>query len=69
MTKMEEDFEFVKWLPHTWSNDKTIRYIATNENEVKEVSTYLEKEINKRRELRRRFCKRKNAILYYFCIK
>ena len=46
----EEDFEFVKWLPHTWSNDRTKRYIATNENEVKEVSTYLEKEINKRKE-------------------
>ena len=46
----ENEFEFVKWLPHSWSNDKTERYIATNETEVKEVSTYLDKEINRRKD-------------------
>ncbi len=30
-------WEFVKWLPHTWSEDKKIRYFATNKNEAGEV--------------------------------
>lgn len=38
----EKQFEFVKWLPHVWDNDMKFRFIATNNNEVKEVSAYLE---------------------------
>lgn len=30
-------WEFVKWLPHVWSEDKKIRYFATNKNEAGEV--------------------------------
>lgn len=33
----ERTWEFVKWLPHTWSEDKKIRYFATNKNEAGEV--------------------------------
>jgi DNA segregation ATPase FtsK/SpoIIIE, S-DNA-T family len=45
----EEDiFGFTKWLPHVWSNDNHFRFIATNHIEVKEVSAYLEKEIENR---------------------
>ncbi len=33
----EKEWEFVKWLPHTWSEDKKIRYFATNKNEAGEV--------------------------------
>ncbi len=36
------EFEFVKWLPHVWSDDYRFRYVATNANEVKEVSAYFE---------------------------
>lgn len=36
--KEEAEFEFVKWLPHVWSDDNKFRFIATNPNEVKEVS-------------------------------
>lgn len=44
--KKEQDiWEFVKWLPHVWNKEKTIRFIATNPNEVKELSAFLEKEI------------------------
>lgn len=46
--KEEDDFEFVKWLPHVWSDDKKFRFIATDANEVKEVSAYLEKIIEAR---------------------
>ena len=45
------DFEFTKWLPHVWTDDKKFRFIATNNNEVKEVSAYLEKVIESRSEV------------------
>ncbi|MBR6321734.1 MAG: FHA domain-containing protein, partial [Lachnospiraceae bacterium] len=47
----EQDFEFVKWLPHVWNDEKTFRFIATNETEVKEVSAYLESIVDVRREM------------------
>lgn len=43
-----EDFEFVKWLPHVWSEDNKFRFIATDANEVKEVSAYFERVIENR---------------------
>ena len=47
--KSEEDrFDFVKWLPHVWDDDKKFRFIATNTNEVKEVSAYFEHIIENR---------------------
>lgn len=33
-----EDFSFARWLPHTMNDERTIRYIATNSDEVKELS-------------------------------
>ena len=47
----KEDFEFVKWLPHVWSDDHQFRFIATNGNEVKELSSYFENIINTRKEI------------------
>lgn len=44
----QETWDFVRWLPHVWSQDNAVRYIATNMNEVKELSAYLEKEIARR---------------------
>lgn len=41
----EADFhkwEFIKWLPHIWDNTKTMRYLATNTNEVRTLSSYFE---------------------------
>ena len=49
--KENEHFEFVKWLPHVWSDDNKIRLIATNTNEVKEVSAFLENVISARSEI------------------
>ncbi|MCQ2495538.1 MAG: type VII secretion protein EssC [Lachnospiraceae bacterium] len=43
-----EQFDFVKWLPHIWNEDKSFRFVATNLNEVKEVSAYFEKIIENR---------------------
>jgi DNA segregation ATPase FtsK/SpoIIIE, S-DNA-T family len=41
-------WKFVKWLPHVWDEGKNIRFIASDANEVKELSAYFEKEINHR---------------------
>ncbi|MDR6999328.1 type VII secretion protein EssC [Neobacillus niacini] len=41
----QEPWEFVKWLPHVWEDEKKIRFIATDANEMKELSAYFEKEI------------------------
>jgi S-DNA-T family DNA segregation ATPase FtsK/SpoIIIE len=38
-------WNFVKWLPHISNDARSIRFLATNANEVKELSAYLEKEI------------------------
>ena len=35
--KYEAEMSFAKWLPHVWSEDRKVRYIATNKNEVGDV--------------------------------
>ena len=44
-------WEYMKFLPHCWSEDKTTRYFATNIEEAKDVSTSLEEEYKNRKEL------------------
>ncbi len=45
------EFEFVRWLPHTMNNERTVRYIATNSEEAKELSGSLDSIIEYRKEL------------------
>jgi len=45
-----EEFAFVRWLPHTMNNERTVRYIATNSDEAKELSTTLDTIIENRKE-------------------
>ncbi len=47
----EKEYGFCKWLSHAWNDDKTFRYIATNVNELKEISVRLESEFDYRKEL------------------
>ena len=62
--KEEEDvFEFAKWLPHVWSDDGSIRFIGTNMNEVKEISSYLENELENRKQINESIIK--DMIPYY----
>lgn len=42
-------WEYLKVAPHVWSNDKSIRYFATNIDEAKEISLVLEKELQARK--------------------
>lgn len=43
-----ESFDFVKWLPHCWSEDNSFRFVATNTNECNEISAYLDRVIESR---------------------
>lgn len=47
----EEEFSFVRWLPHAMNNEKTIRYIASNSEEAKVLSSSLDTIIEYRKEL------------------
>ena len=47
--KNANDYSYAKYLFHTLSNDKSIRFFATNEDEMKIISTYLENEYNERK--------------------
>ncbi len=42
-------WEYLKVAPHTWSNDKSVRYFAANLDEAKEISLVLEKELQARK--------------------
>lgn len=41
----ENNWEFTRFIPHFWNDDKTARFLATNTDEVKELSSYLEKSV------------------------
>lgn len=43
--KESKEWEFVKWLPHVWDEEKKFRYVATNSTEMREVSAQLERAI------------------------
>lgn len=49
--KEKEVWKFTKWLPHTWNDERTIRFVATDDNNVKELSAYFEKIISERKQL------------------
>ena len=43
------NWEYLKIAPHNWSDDKSVRYFATNLDEAKEISLELEKEMQARK--------------------
>lgn len=45
----EKTWEFTKYLPHLWNNNKTVRYFAHSVDDVKELSNILEKEVGERK--------------------
>lgn len=47
----EEQFKFSRWLPHTMDVGRTVRYLATNSQEVKELSSALDPIIEYRKGL------------------
>ena len=43
-------YNYLKSLPHCWSDDKSIRFFATNSEEYNEIDIYLSNEFKKRKE-------------------
>ncbi len=48
--KNKKIWEYVKYLPHCWSDDKSQRFFATSTDEYKDISSYLEDELRNRAE-------------------
>lgn len=41
-------WEFVRWLPHVWTDDHTFRFVATSSEDAKGLGAFLEREIARR---------------------
>ena len=41
----EGEWNFLRFLPHLWNDDKTVRLFAANADEIKELSAYLERNV------------------------
>ena len=61
--KKEDDLDYIKWLPHTFSNDNKTRYVATNQKELRELSFSLQTIINSR--IEKKEGSNENKIPYY----
>ena len=44
-------WDYIRFLPHALNDDKTVRFFATNKEEYKEVSNFLEEEFKSRKSL------------------
>lgn len=44
----EKEWEYIKMLPHVWDNTKQIRFFADNYEDMKEISAFLEENLNNR---------------------
>lgn len=64
----ERFLEYVKMLPHVWSNIKDIRFYAENYNEMQEISKYLEEELKTRANYIDRYSDYKSFSPYYLVI-
>ena len=47
-----EDWGFVRWLPHCFTDNKEIRFVANEKNHIKDISHVLSGEISIRREIK-----------------
>ena len=64
----KQRWEYLKYTPHVFSNDKTYRFFATNEEDAKYISNYLEDELKKYRENKDNEEGQKRYIPYYLII-
>lgn len=39
--KEREIWNFVKWIPHLWNNERSVRYLANDPEEVRNISDYI----------------------------
>lgn len=48
LVKDEQNWDYVKLLPHIWDDAKEIRFFGTNDSDIKQISQYLEEILNER---------------------
>lgn len=48
----EDQFSFARWLPHVWNDNQSMRFVATDAVQIKEVSSYFEHVIEERQALK-----------------
>ncbi|MCY1713976.1 type VII secretion protein EssC [Caproiciproducens galactitolivorans] len=46
----QKEWNFVKWFPHIWNDEKTVRFFASTLDELKELSVILDKNILSRKD-------------------
>ncbi len=44
----DKSWDFAKWLPHIWNDEHNIRFMATTSSEIKDLSSFMEREISAR---------------------
>ncbi len=62
--KEREKWEFVKWIPHLWNDERSVRYLANDPDEVKVLSDY----ISNLRSVQQHNSGKKNDGPYYLII-
>lgn len=67
-TENEYEWEFVKTLPHCFSDDHKLRFFATNNDEYKEVCYYLEQKFKEREQIKNGDPKKEDIGTFYFII-
>ena len=63
-----KEWEMFRWLPHVWSEDKTMRYVASTKDGVREVCRALEKILRQRKDALKDVNDRKQVFLPYYVL-
>lgn len=58
--------EYVRWLPHVWNEEHTVRFIARNVKDMKDLSSFLERECEYQESLNEE--DRENVLPHYIII-
>ena len=59
---------FAGWLPHTWSDDRTVRYTASNKDQIRDISHELSEIIRRRKEAAAQTGAEETAPFPYFVV-
>lgn len=59
-------WEFMKWIPHFWDDDKNVRFLAADKDEARELSAWLERTVLSRVDMNKH--EPKNFSSYYVVI-
>ncbi len=62
----EDTMEYARWLPHVWNEEHTVRFIAGNVKDMKDLSAFLERECEYRQSLNEE--DRENILPHYIII-